>query len=241
MRTHLGNIWFWRDGLSIRSSNRKTGDQPLEFGLQRRWSLDLHVYEDEAERGGTEVRLSLQFLWFYVNSILWYTRKNTRRWDDSARSWGVYLMDRCNVVLRWGRCYKSFLLPFITTVHVRREIMSVSGRQVAHVVQHGIDDIAVEQRAKDENSITLDYRYETLRGEVQNVRAKVVRERTTRRWKWTPFRKVEHSIWVSFSDEVGPERGSWKGGVTGCGWTMKRGESVVQTLRRMERERRFER
>lgn len=238
---NIGNTWLWRDGLTIRSSNRNTGDQPLEFGLLRYWTFDFHIYEDEAERGGTEVRLSFKLLWFFINTLLFHTKRPTRRWDDSARSWGVYLMDRREIVLRWASLYKSIAIPFVTTVHVRHEIMSINGRQVVHVRQGGIDDIAAEQAAKDDNSITLPYRYETLRGEIQDVRAKVVRERTIRRWRWTPFRTVEHAIWVSFSEEVGPGRGSWKGGVTGCGWTMKRGESVVQTLRRMERERRFER
>ncbi len=33
--------------------------------------------------------------------------------------------------------------------------------------------------------------------------------------------------------------GSWKGGVLGCGYEMKPGETPKQTLRRMERERVF--
>ena len=37
----------------------------------------------------------------------------------------------------------------------------------------------------------------------------------------------------------GERNGSWKGGVLGCGWDMLKGETPLDTLRRMERERRF--
>ena len=36
--------------------------------------------------------------------------------------------------------------------------------------------------------------------------------------------------------EVGEQSGSWKGGVIGTGYTMKRGETAEMTLRRMEVE-----
>ena len=62
-----------------------------------------------------------------------------------------------------------------------------------------------------------------------------------RRWwrPWPPFRMVRKSINVDFSDEVGERTGSWKGGTTGCGYDMRRGERPLDTLRRMERERVF--
>lgn len=70
-------------------------------------------------------------------------------------------------------------------------------------------------------------------------------ERRTWWWKWfrwfrLPFPwKTRQSIDVHFSDEVGDAAGSWKGGVIGTGWDMLPGETMEQTLRRMEAERRF--
>ena len=49
----------------------------------------------------------------------------------------------------------------------------------------------------------------------------------------------EHSIGVSFDGEVGEETGSWKGGCVGCGYEMLPGEVPLDTLRRMERDRKF--
>lgn len=47
------------------------------------------------------------------------------------------------------------------------------------------------------------------------------------------------AIDVQFSDEVGERTGSWKGGTIGCGYNMLPGESPLDTLRRMEAERKF--
>ncbi len=67
-------------------------------------------------------------------------------------------------------------------------------------------------------------------------------------WRWRIFRKlvigpkkVSKSIKIDFSDEVGAGRGSWKGGVLGCGYDLREGEEPLLALRRMEKERRFDR
>ena len=63
------------------------------------------------------------------------------------------------------------------------------------------------------------------------------------RWfRWTKlFAKIRKSIDVEFSKEVGSERGSWKGGCTGCGYEMLLGEQPIDTLARMQKERTFDR
>ena len=54
-----------------------------------------------------------------------------------------------------------------------------------------------------------------------------------------PFRRVSKYINIDFSDEVGERSGSWKGGRLGCSYNMQPGETPLQTLRRMEAERKF--
>lgn len=89
------------------------------------------------------------------------------------------------------------------------------------------------------------YTYTLRSGEVQNITATVTVEEREWRWrwfKWLPYpRQISKTISVNFSEEVGEERGSWKGGTTGCGYSMLKGETAEQALRRMEKERRFER
>ena len=85
------------------------------------------------------------------------------------------------------------------------------------------------------------YRYELNSGKIQEVQATIRDER--REWRWMhrrcPIRKVWRGIDVSFSDEVGEETGTWKGGTLGCAYEYKGRETPLQCLRRMERERAF--
>lgn len=83
------------------------------------------------------------------------------------------------------------------------------------------------------------YRYERESGEIQERIATITQERRIWTRRWIPWRKLVRSINVEFNGEVGERTGSWKGGTIGCGYTMKPGESPLECLRRMERERRF--
>jgi hypothetical protein len=87
------------------------------------------------------------------------------------------------------------------------------------------------------------FHYMTVGGEAQHVTATVTRNRTrsTYRILGIPVRRrVSHTIEVEFSQEVGNQRGSWKGGVVGCGENMRPGEHPRATLQRMQR-RNFDR
>lgn len=57
---------------------------------------------------------------------------------------------------------------------------------------------------------------------------------------WTSlFSKVRRSISVEFDKEVGKRKGSWKGGVIGCGYDLRPDETPYECLKRMENERDF--
>lgn len=86
---------------------------------------------------------------------------------------------------------------------------------------------------------THSYLYTLKSGQTQVRSATIKQERRVWTRYWPPFYRVSNAIDISFDREVGERSGSWKGGVLGCGYEMKRGETPLQTLRRMERERRF--
>ena len=86
---------------------------------------------------------------------------------------------------------------------------------------------------------THPFRYVLVRGVVQERRATIQVERRTWTRPWLPWKQVSTYIDVSFNDEVGERSGSWKGGTIGCSYDMKPGETPLDTLRRMERERKF--
>lgn len=103
-----------------------------------------------------------------------------------------------------------------------------------------------EERKKAQASVTevYDYEYALKNGEVQQRRAAVFVERMTWVARWyplIPIKKVSTAIDVSFNKEVGEGEGSWKGGCLSCGYDMSFGETPLETLRRMERERKFTR
>ncbi len=76
-------------------------------------------------------------------------------------------------------------------------------------------------------------------GETVKATISVVEREWRPRWfKWISlFSQVNKTISIDFDKEVGKRKGSWKGGTTGCSYTMNKGETPLQTLRRMEIKR----
>lgn len=217
-----------------------------------RWLPDFKAYETDSEGSEMEMRLSARWLWFSLNILLWtFIGERRKSMDDREARWGFSFFSEGDLVLSWGLRHVRWELPFSSLVLVSTQVLSIDGRRVVYTEprrkwkllsrDHARAFRDEETKAKEANRATFDYRYEQHTGEVQEVTATIEASRSIHRWKWTPFLRARDSIWVSFSAEVGPERGSWKGGVTGCGYTMRKGERPIQCLRRMERERRFER
>jgi hypothetical protein len=92
---------------------------------------------------------------------------------------------------------------------------------------------------------TYDYTYTLESGVVQERKATVQVVKMTWCWSGIPFRwlywpcKTSTFIDVNFDHEVGERSGSWKGGTIGCGWDLLPAETPEQSLRRMEKERKF--
>jgi len=59
-------------------------------------------------------------------------------------------------------------------------------------------------------------------------------------FQWTSlFSKSKRSIDIKFDNEVGKEKGSWKGGCVGCSYELLPNETALECLKRMEKERKF--
>ena len=91
------------------------------------------------------------------------------------------------------------------------------------------------------NPDTYPYTYVLANGCRQTPTATFHAVRMTWWRPWLPFFRSRNYIHVEFDSEVGEGVNSWKGGTIGCGYDMKRGETARQALRRMERERKFNR
>lgn len=145
---------------------------------------------------------------------------------DVNNTWDYgFAFDEGHLHLSWGRVNNwipiadqpkrsaCFVLPWADWRHVRHDILS--------------------------EPETYPYRYTLAAGTVQAVNATIQVEE--REWRWMGLwpRRVQRYIDVVFDDEVGERAGTWKGGTIGCGWDLLPGETALQALRRMERDRKF--
>ena len=87
------------------------------------------------------------------------------------------------------------------------------------------------------------YRYITKNGKIQDCIATIRVEEREWRWKWFKWlkytRKIRRDIEIDFSDDIGEKKGTYKGGCTGCSYEMLKNETPYETLKRMEKERKF--
>ena len=165
-------------------------------------------------------------------------------WDECEYpEYGFYYHSN-SLVLCWGMKNKFIYMPW-TYEWVRTSKLKKDGTWETEVKGDKKDFW------KDEWKEVLwsefhPYPYRTKYGVEQNdIIATIGVEEMEWRQKWlmwTPlFSMVHKSISVEFNNEVGSERGSWKGGCTGCGYGIKPGETPYQTLMRMNKERSFDR
>lgn len=157
--------------------------------------------------------------------------------EHMETSYGFYFQKDA-FVFCWDKKRKFFYFPWSWDFYRRWEM--VEGGWVAFPTRTGLKgpfygDLGTKG--------IFDYRYTLRSGEIQERKATVSVDRMEWRWrwlKWLPFpRKRVSSIWIKFDGEVGDRTGSWKGGVTGCGETLRPGESPYDAFRRMERDRQF--
>lgn len=209
-----------------------------------RFDLELKFAEccGDRDRDCLIVHASVFRLYLYLptNICSRFRDPKTSKMDrDSA--FGFYTIDTA-VVWRWATGYWSWDIPFFSFKHESSEVLTASGRSVFFKPrgERFMDRYDEQKLIEARYSEIFRYVYTLKCGEVQERMATVGVRRMTWIRKWFPWlKKVRTSIDVVFDQEVGEETGSWKGGCTGCGYDMLPGEQPVDTLRRMERERKF--
>jgi hypothetical protein len=213
---------------------------PGRFELSwKRWGAALELIFDHDAEYGYPWMLHLHFL--LVNIFLhfplaWVPSSKREPWMREWQRFGFSWTDDA-LHFHWNEMSKVWWIPWLNKVHQRHEVRRVDGSWVPFVGSW-------EQKESDgREEFTLPYCYILRNGTPQHRTATVFVERRAWRPKWfqwsSIFEKSRQSIDVCFDDEVGERSGSWKGGCVGCGWEMLPGETAEQTLRRMERERKF--
>ena len=155
--------------------------------------------------------------------------------EDMERRYGFWCTPN-TIFFHWGDKLKSWHFPFLSWEFISHEILDKQGEWTnAHGI-YGDDRLSIAQ------SEVHPYTYTLRSGKVQNVGATCTMERWIHHRKWFPWSKRESvSLQVEFSAEVGEGTGSWKGGTVGCGYDILPGESMLDCLCRMKRERKFNR
>lgn len=144
-----------------------------------------------------------------------------------------------NEIWIWkGKKFKTINMPWAFNWY-RTSILLKDGSSWEHEIKGQGSKNFYEDEWK-QKQYCIEYKY-TDKYDGSVIPAKVyVKEREWRRhWlMWTPlFNSVRKSIDVHFSEEVGKSKGSWKGGVLGCEYTIKKGETALECIKRMEKER----
>ena len=153
---------------------------------------------------------------------------------NSEPQWSVFASDEFGLWFRWGK--RSILLDWPWAWHtLAYEMMLPDGSWGK--IQYRDEGGAGPYTEKHP------YTYTLRSGDVQSRTATVTKRRHVITWRafkalgWPSW--VKESINVEFDGEVGEEAGSWKGGCIGCGYDMRKGETMLCALRRMEKEMRF--
>ena len=155
--------------------------------------------------------------------------------------YGVYYFESC-LWFPHGRKLKCIHLPWELD-WIRTSVLRKDGVWETEDRKHRNKNFWKDEWLDVLWSETYPYTYTLKNGTIQERTATIKIEEREWRWRglrWTKLTsKVRRCIEVSFSDEVGEKTGSWKGGCTGCGYDMLPNEVPLDTLRRMERDRKF--
>ena len=185
------------------------------------------------------VEIHVKFLWL---QIFWHLPIKTKYNDCETPTYGImYYTDNHSFWIYRGRKIKMIAMPWQYD-WVRTSALLKDGTW-AHESKSDRKDFWSEPWKSLIKYETFPYAYKLKSGKVQNVTATIhVKQREWRqRWlKWTSWlAHTNQCIEIDFSDEVGEQAGSWKGGCVGCSYNMLPNEKPEETLRRMEKEREF--
>lgn len=223
----------------------------------QKWGLGVRLSNRGIDHDGDPWWLHVMLIFFAFHLRLPLPPRPAADQDGFGDSWGfVWYWDRdengAAVHLNWGKHCKIVHLPWHWE-WVRTSYLMPDGETWEHETEANRRAFVKLGRKNHEWwatwrdrprwTETHDYLYVLKNGTRQERRATVKVEEREWRWRWLMWsrwpRLIRRTIAVEFNDEVGERSGSWKGGTIGCSYDLRPGETPLQCLRRMERERKF--
>lgn len=161
-------------------------------------------------------------------------------YDCEAPRYGVYYyMNQLGFC--WGNKLKLIDLPWAFDWY--RTSMMMKDGTWEHETKGNRKDFWDDAKFPNKFEESYPYQYIKKDGTIQKTIATIKvyeREWRLKYFKWFKYiRKVRKTIEVDFQNELGERSGSWKGGVRGVGEDMLKNETPYQTLKRMEKFRKF--
>lgn len=193
----------------------------ISLHLNRKWvsvGISLRRYDEE----GT-FSLRLPFVQLYVSRDAW----NYYNPASPCDTWELSL-DVHNWTIWWLGGHLPGGNDFPRTLHIPH-------------LKWRCEKANANEQDQGEHRYTYQWKYQPE--VVQSVMARVTTSTRIERLMFgdlkLPYTRTRGQIWVDFSEEMGDQRGSWKGGVMGAGDEIEPGLSWVHAFVDMQKKRNF--
>ena len=153
-------------------------------------------------------------------------------------SYGITYHNK-SIMVYWNRKCHVYNLPFFSYNWVRTSLFLSDGTW-EHEIKENRKNFYEKEWTDKQWQIIIPYVHRTSEeGDIDLLITCHITEREWRRkwFKWTKMSaRIKRTVDVEFSEEVGPRRGSWKGGVLGTGFDITKTGDINEGLKTMEKE-----
>lgn len=239
--------YYWGDKEIGRKTDREVHLFNERYVGWHDWKLDITWRECGYSDGYGRLHISL-FGWHSI----FKTRIKSKRFphgDCDEPTYGIQVHDNTLWIMRGGNGntngrnkWWTWDIPFFTWKHIRHQVECKDGiLKDSKDLMRDSEGRWIPVRDNPELNVH-EYMYTDSYDDSKIPCKYWIEEREWRpKWlTWTGlFKKVKRYIEIDFEQEVGKEKGSWKGGCVGCSYNLLPGETADECIRRMERERKF--
>lgn len=189
-------------------------------------------------------RINLCLGFFSLTFILPFRNK----WTDECASpkWGIAIHNNTFWLYKggegnWngGNKWWTWDIPFLTKNWVRTSIL-LKDNTWEHETKGNRKEFFQNEWKEKQASWNYDF---TDKYDNTIIPTTIYVEEREWRPKWVMWTKLfsltRRVIDINFLQEVGKRKGSWKGGTTGCSYELLKGETPLDCIKRMEKERIF--
>jgi len=189
-------------------------------------------------------RINLDLIFFSLTFVLPFRNKWTDECDGPK--WGIAIHNNTVWIYRGGEGnlnggtkWWTWYIPFITKEWFRTSVL-LKDNTWEHSIKNNRKSFYEDKWKQKQMSWVYDY-IDSYDEKIIPTTIYLSEMEWRPKWlQWTSLFAIKESyIDIHFSQEVGKEKGSWKGGCTGCSYKIQINEHPIACLKRMEKERKF--